>query len=354
MAMSKKGATRVVIYFLAGFFLLLFIVLSIIDRRRISNGIFLTIALFFILLSIVYAVFSKGNELIVMIMGTVLLLLLLLTPFFVIGLATMLIVNGRLMLQREGRKLANMLPLFIGLGIILLIIIWISNISRANSPVLAILIVFIMTIVGYFSFLFLSFLLSTFIYQYNFPRYHQDFLIVLGSGLIGGDRVPPLLANRLDRAILFYQKQFNKNGKRATFIVSGGQGANETISESEAMRSYLINKGIDETFIIMEDKSVNTFQNMQFSKKKMDAIMSSYSSLFATNNFHLFRASLYARKAGLQSQGIGAKTALYYLPNALIREFIAIVVMYKKVHLIFVGLISVCFAILSVIGISFG
>lgn len=343
-----------VIYFLAGFFLLLFIVLSIIDRRRVSNGIFLTMALFFLLLSLVYAIFSKGNELIISIMGTVLILLVLLIPFFVIGLATMLIVNGRLMLKREGRKLANMLPLFIGLGIIALIIIWFGNILQGNSPVLGIVIVFIMTLVGYFSFLLLSFLLSTFIYQYSFPRYNQDFLIVLGSGLIGGDRVPPLLASRLDRAIVFYEKQLAKKGKRATFIVSGGQGDNETVSEAEAMRGYLISKGIDETFIIMENKSVNTLQNMQFSKKKMDAIMSEYNSLFSTNNFHLFRASLYARKAGLKSQGIGAKTALYYMPNALIREFIATIFMYKKVHIILVSLITFFFAVLSVIGISFG
>ncbi|MBC2018620.1 YdcF family protein [Listeria seeligeri] len=343
-----------VIYFLAGFFLLLFIVLSIIDRRRVSNGIFLTMALFFLLLSLVYAIFSKGNELIISIMGTVLILLVLLIPFFVIGLATMLIVNGRIMLKREGRKLANMLPLFIGLGIIALIIIWFGNIIQANNQVLGIVIVFIVTLVGYFSFLFLSFLLSTFIYQYNFPRYNQDFLIVLGSGLIGGDRVPPLLASRLDRAITFYEKQLAKKGKRATFIVSGGQGDNEIISEAEAMRGYLISKGIEETFIIMENKSVNTLQNMQFSKKKMDAIMPEYNSLFSTNNFHLFRASLYARKAGLKSQGIGAKTALYYMPNALIREFIATIFMYKKVHIILVSLITFFFAVLSVIGISFG
>ncbi|WP_271005975.1 YdcF family protein [Listeria seeligeri] len=343
-----------VIYFLAGFFLLLFIVLSIIDRRRVSNGIFLTMALFFLLLSLVYAIFSKGNELIISIMGTVLILLVLLIPFFVIGLATMLIVNGRIMLKREGRKLANMLPLFIGLGIIALIIIWFGNIIQANNQVLGIVIVFIVTLVGYFSFLFLSFLLSTFIYQYNFPRYNQDFLIVLGSGLIGGDRVPPLLASRLDRAIAFYEKQLAKKEKRATFIVSGGQGDNEIISEAEAMRGYLISKGIEETFIIMENKSVNTLQNMQFSKKKMDAIMPEYNSLFSTNNFHLFRASLYARKAGLKSQGIGAKTALYYMPNALIREFIATIFMYKKVHIILVSLITFFFAVLSVIGISFG
>ncbi|MHC5291512.1 YdcF family protein [Listeria welshimeri] len=340
-----------VIYLLAAFFLLLFIVLSIIDRRRISNGIVLTIALFFSLLSVVYVTFAKGNELLVSIMGTVLLLLIILIPFFVIGIATMLIVNGRLMLKREGRKLANMLPLFIGLGILVLIIMWFGSILKTGSPILGLAIVFVVALVGYFSFLFLSFLLSTFLYQFNFPRYNQDFLIVLGSGLIGGDRVPPLLASRLNRAIKFHEKQYLKKGKRATFIVSGGQGANETISE--AMRAYLIEKGIDENFIIMEDKSVNTLQNMKFSKEKMDAIMPTYNSLFATNNFHLFRAGIYARKAGLKSQGIGAKTALYYMPNALIREFIAITVMYKKAHMILLGILVLFFVFLAIMGVTF-
>lgn len=342
-----------VIYLLAAFFLLLFIVLSIIDRRRISNGIVLTIALFFSLLSVVYVIFAKGNELIVSIMGTVLLLLIILIPFFVIGIATMLIVNGRLMLKREGLKLANMLPLFIGLGILVLIIMWFGSILKTGSPILGLAIVFVVALVGYFSFLFLSFLLSTFLYQFNFPRYNQDFLIVLGSGLIGGDRVPPLLASRLNRAIKFHEKQYLKKGKRATFIVSGGQGANETISEAEAMRAYLIEKGIDENFIIMEDKSVNTLQNMKFSKEKMDAIMPTYNSLFATNNFHLFRAGIYARKAGLKSQGIGAKTALYYMPNALIREFIAITVMYKKAHMILLGILVLFFVFLAIMGVTF-
>ncbi|HAO6467953.1 TPA: YdcF family protein, partial [Listeria monocytogenes] len=268
-------------------------------------------------------------------------------------LGTTLIVNGRLMLKREGRKLANMLPLFIGLVIIILFIAWFGSILKNGSPILGVVVLFVMAFVGYFSFLFLSFLLSTFLYQFNFPRYNQDFLIVLGSGLIGGDRVPPLLASRLNRAIAFYEKQYSKTGKRATFIVSGGQGANETVSEAQAMRDYLISKGIDETFIIMEDQSVNTLQNMQFSKAKMDAIMSDYNSLFSTNNFHLFRAGLYARKAGLKSQGIGAKTALYYMPNALIREFIAITVMYKKVHLILFGLAALFFIFLAIIGITF-
>ncbi len=74
----------------------------------------------------------------------------------------MLIVNGRLMLKREGRKLANMLPLIIGLGILALIITWFGSILKTGSPILGIVVVFIVALVGYFSFLFLSFLLFDF------------------------------------------------------------------------------------------------------------------------------------------------------------------------------------------------
>lgn len=89
-----------------------------------------------------------------------------------------------------------------------------------------------------------------------------------------------------------------------------------------------------------EDRSVNTYQNMLFSKQLMDSLTAGkYNSIFTTNNFHLFRASLYAKRAGLKSDGIGSKTAFYYWPNAMIREYIAVVVMNRKRHSIVVGTI---------------
>lgn len=60
---------------------------------------------------------------------------------------------------------------------------------------------------------------------------------------------------------------------------------------------------------------------------------------FFTNNYHLLRAGIYARQAGLAANGVGAHTRFYYLPNAMIREFGALVVMNKKRHLIMIGLI---------------
>ncbi len=64
-----------------------------------------------------------------------------------------------------------------------------------------------------------------------FPvRKEPDAIIVLGSGLIG-DKVPPLLAQRLTKAKTIYE-QFEGRPK---LIVSGGQGADELTSEAEAM-----------------------------------------------------------------------------------------------------------------------
>jgi hypothetical protein len=57
----------------------------------------------------------------------------------------------------------------------------------------------------------------------------------------------------------------------------------------------------------------------------------SYSCAFVSNGYHLLRAGIYAKKAGLQkARGLGAKTARYYRPNAIIREYIAFLAMRKK------------------------
>ena len=72
------------------------------------------------------------------------------------------------------------------------------------------------------------------------------------------------------------------------------------------------------------------------------------SSHFTTNNYHLFRAGLFARMAGLKADGIGAKPLL---PNAFIREFIAIVVMYKRRHIIVCGLAAIGMVMLFLTGL---
>lgn len=132
---------------------------------------------------------------------------------------------------------------------------------------------------------------------------------MLGSGLIN-DKVPPLLASRIQKAMDFYHRQAAVTTP-PTIIFSGGQGPDENLPEAEAMQRYAIEKGIPIEHTLQENRSVNTYQNMLFSKQLMDDRKQgeTYNSIFTTNNFHLFRAGIYARLAGLDSQGIGSKTA---------------------------------------------
>lgn len=267
-------------------------------------------------------------------------------PFFTIlfmltfGLFALMIgmfLNAKILMRKEGRRFSNCLTLLLGIGLLIFILFSIIDPTRFLSPNLQPMFTGVSFIILYFFIHLSNFLTAYFLYQFNRPKYNQDFIIVLGSGLIN-DKVPPLLASRINKAIDFYRKQAAISSP-PTIIFSGGQGPDENLPEAEAMQMYAVEKGIPIEHTIQENRSVNTYQNMLFSKQIMDSLKDKYRSIFTTNNFHLFRAGLYARQAGLKSQGIGSKTAFYYWPNAMIREYIAIVVMGRQRHTKVVGAI---------------
>ena len=101
------------------------------------------------------------------------------------------------------------------------------------------------------------------------PNYDKDYVIILGSKIRENGTLTPILQARVDKAIEFAKEQKEKVNKNIIFVTSGGKGEDEIISEAEAMKNYLIEKGVSPEDIIVEDKSKNTFQNMKFSKKKI-------------------------------------------------------------------------------------
>ncbi len=105
------------------------------------------------------------------------------------------------------------------------------------------------------------------IYQFNHPRYDQDFIIVLGAGLLNGEKVSPLLAQRIDKAIAFYHLQFRAKKTAPRLLMSGGQGSDEKIPEAVAMKEYAVSQGIPESEILVEANSTTTYENMKFSKR---------------------------------------------------------------------------------------
>lgn len=162
-----------------------------------------------------------------------------------------------------------------------------------------------------------------------------DYIIVLGAGL-NGEEVTPLLASRIDKGIAIYQK--NQGSK---LIMSGGQGADEVISEAQAMTNYALKQGVPLYDILLENQSTNTKENIRFSVAMMEEDKKQFA--IVTNHYHLFRALLFARQEGVKCIGYGAKTKFYFSLNAFIREFIGYLTMSWKWHLALLGLLTVAY-----------
>ncbi|UKJ43610.1 YdcF family protein [Lysinibacillus sp. ACHW1.5] len=336
--------------------LILFIVFLISyfkDPRKMINGLLFNLFVCSFLLFCVILSLASDHYFLRLIVIIPLIALFILIPFGIVALMFGLFLNARVLMKREGRRLANSLTLLVAIGILLFILLPIINPASLFSVHLQPIFGGISLITFYFFIHLSNFLSAYFLYQFNRPRLNQDFIIVLGSGLIN-DKVPPLLASRIQKALDFYHKQAAVTTP-PTIIFSGGQGPDENLPEAEAMQRYAIEKGIPIEHTLQENRSVNTYQNMLFSKQLMDDRKQgeAYNSIFTTNNFHLFRAGIYARLAGLDSQGIGSKTAFYYWPNAMIREYVAIVVMARKRHMKMIGPIVIISIALSLFSFFF-
>lgn len=247
-----------------------------------------------------------------------------------LGICLYFIINTHIMSTKEGRSVTAKLSAILGLNI-LVVVPLAAYLLVMGTPlkvplILSILIFTVLLVDFMFTLLFAAYLVYSWFCQKMPVKRKVDYIIVLGSG-IRSEEVPPLLKSRLDKGIEYYRKN-----PEAVFVVSGGQGADEPVSEAYAMRKYLLSQNIPEDKIVLEDQSRTTLENMRFSKERIFADWKKKDTpfiIFATNNYHVLRGMLYARKVGLKAEGVGAPTALYFLPTALIREYIALLIHYK-------------------------
>lgn len=166
------------------------------------------------------------------------------------------------------------------------------------------------------------------------PDYNKDYIIILGCAIAKNGKPLPLLRGRIDKALQFAKEQYEETGKMPKFVVSGGKGDDECISEAESMKNYLMSQGVGEDNILVENKSASTLENMKFSKVLIGKDNCGKNIIFSTTNYHIFRSGIYANQAGMNAQGIGSKTKWYFWPNAFVREFVALLVSRKKSHII--------------------
>ena len=250
------------------------------------------------------------------------------TPFMLL-LAGAIALSNIWLMRHEGCRPQNMLGIGLAAAWILGIaaIFWLLLFFNTTDMLSMRIAYSIGYVLSFMECLLLSTIVSAFLSTKYKPPHDRDYLIILGCCIRDDGTLTPILRGRADAAIKFEREQFAATGKHAKFVPSGGQGADEVISESEAMKRYLMEQGYPEEQIVMEDKSVNTDQNIKFSR---DRIMEDAGTLegikagFATTNYHIFRGYILSKKHGLDAQGISAKTKWYFYPNAFLREFVGL------------------------------
>ena len=296
---------------------LLTIALTLWKPQRFRNSFLLMFAL---LVTVVFFSGFFGYDA----RGNILMATFLIGMLFLFLVPVLLIINGIQMIKKESFSVSHVLSLVLGLIVgvgeiaAVVYVFGISNIislEHANPWLM-----FVAFTVFYFSFLVLCFVVYSVFIQLIPHRMNFNYVIIHGCSLAGGERLTKLLSNRVDKAIEIYRKCRVK----PVIIPSGGRGSDENLSEAEAMKNYLLDHGIPEESIVMEDGSANTWENLLNSKAIIESRPGRKKTALVSSNYHIYRCLRYARKMGFKCTGIGADVALYYWPSALIREFIAV------------------------------
>ncbi|APX73288.1 hypothetical protein BTM29_12350 [Companilactobacillus allii] len=308
-------------------FLIIFGILSLLQRQNIFVGIGFTLSFYLLLIGIFFRLFHKVLFHVSMRHGSYLIFFVMAFAIATaIGSIVFLIINTNVMKSREGKTFTGQLSAIFGVNLAIILVFFYMY-TRFNLPGYLEMIIFSVSWIDViFSIIFFGYAGYSFIIQMMPKLSNANYIVILGAWIKDG-AVTPLLKSRIDKGIQYYHGYSDT----AKFVVSGGQGFDESISEAKAMRNYLISVGIPKDKIIIEDKSTSTLENMKNSRTLILADWKTENEprvVFSTSNYHVLRASILANKVGMEADGIGAPTSLFFLPSAMIREFLAILKYY--------------------------
>ena len=137
------------------------------------------------------------------------------------------------------------------------------------------------------------------------PEADCSYVVVLGAKVNGTS--PSISLNDRIRAA----ESYLKTHPDSIAVLSGGQGPDEGIPESECMFNELTKRGIPAERLWLESKSTSTWENLKFSldiiEEKTGTRPTSIGLL--SSEYHLFRAGLFAKDCGVEAIGIPAATS---------------------------------------------
>ena len=159
--------------------------------------------------------------------------------------------------------------------------------------------------------------------SYDHIQGEPQVMVILGCQ-VKNDGPSQLLRDRLDEALSYLADHPD-----LTVVVSGGQGPDEPSTEARAMADYLMEEGVEEDQILLEDQSHNTVQNFRYTAQLLEEQgydLENTQVLVVSNGFHLARARMLAERTGFEEVSTLAAPSSH-LPSRLkmyIREPLAL------------------------------
>ncbi len=149
------------------------------------------------------------------------------------------------------------------------------------------------------------------------PKEECQYMVVLGAKV----RKDGPSVSLWDR--IYGARNYMLARKDVIAIVSGGQGADEPMTEAQAMYDALVALGIDPDRIWLEEKATSTRENIRFSLDLIEEKTGTRPTTLGvlSSEYHLFRASLFVKECGVKFVGIPAQTSrASQLVNHFMRE----------------------------------
>ena len=262
----------------------------------------------------------------------------------VIGI--LLVVGGVRRRSREGRSPGTVLSFVLGVGMTGASWLGLSLLlSGTTGPGVVAIVVLLLPCYG--SLALLSYLAYCLDYARRRKRPAPAAIVVLGSGLVGG-QVTRLLARRLDAALAVRRAE-EAAGRRPLLVPSGGQGADEPVSEGAAMTAYLVGRGLDEHDVLTEDRARTTEENLVLSRELLRRRAVPGPVRVVTSSYHVGRAALIACRLELDADVTGAPTAWYVASSAFLREFAAALTYHPWINLAGLAVWAILTAVVTTI-----
>ncbi len=147
--------------------------------------------------------------------------------------------------------------------------------------------------------------------SFGSPKEQVEYMVVLGAKV----RVTGPSASLWDR--IYAAADYLQEHPDTVAVVSGGRGNDEPITEAECMYHELVNLGIDPDRIWIEDAATSTWENLNFTLNLIEEKTGQRPEKLGvlSSEYHLFRASLFAKACDVEFVGIPAKTSR--LPQAV-------------------------------------